>query len=119
MSDKRTIKNALISVFHKDGLESIVKKLNELNVNIYSTGGTQKFIETQGLYRSVCDYVAGCTDRFALKECQKYGLLNEWTNSSYTNINRYRDSHLNMASAVYNLSCVSSYRKKRFSPMAL
>ena len=37
----------------------------------------QKFIETQGLYRSVCDYVAGCTDRFALKECQKYGLLNE------------------------------------------
>ena len=49
MSDKRTIKNALISVFHKDGLESIVKKLNELNVNIYSTGGTQKFIETQGI----------------------------------------------------------------------
>ena len=37
----------------------------------------QKFIETQGLYRSVCDYVAGCTDRFALKECEKYGLLNE------------------------------------------
>ena len=49
MSDKRTIKNALISVFHKDGLESIVKKLNELKVNIYSTGGTQKFIETQGI----------------------------------------------------------------------
>ena len=37
----------------------------------------QKFIEPQGLYRSVCDYVAGCTDRFALKECEKYGLLNE------------------------------------------
>ena len=49
MSDKRNIKNALISVFHKDGLESIVKKLNELKVNIYSTGGTQKFIETQGI----------------------------------------------------------------------
>jgi len=49
MSDNRTIKNALISVFHKDGLESIVKKLNELNVNIYSTGGTQEFIEAQGI----------------------------------------------------------------------
>jgi phosphoribosylaminoimidazolecarboxamide formyltransferase/IMP cyclohydrolase len=49
MSDKRTIKNALISVFHKDGLAPIVKKLNELSVNIYSTGGTQSFIEEQGI----------------------------------------------------------------------
>ncbi len=49
MSDKRTIKNALISVFHKDGLAPIVKKLTELGVNIYSTGGTQSFIEEQGI----------------------------------------------------------------------
>jgi len=49
MSDKRTIKNALISVFHKDGLTLIVKKLTELGVNIYSTGGTQSFIEEQGI----------------------------------------------------------------------
>ncbi len=49
MSDNRTIKNALISVFHKEGLEPIVKKLNELGVNIYSTGGTQSFIEDQGI----------------------------------------------------------------------
>jgi phosphoribosylaminoimidazolecarboxamide formyltransferase/IMP cyclohydrolase len=49
MSDNRTIKNALISVFHKDGLAPIVKKLNELGVNIYSTGGTQSFIEEQGV----------------------------------------------------------------------
>jgi phosphoribosylaminoimidazolecarboxamide formyltransferase / IMP cyclohydrolase len=49
MSDNRTIKNALISVFHKEGLEPIVKKLNELGVNIYSTGGTQSFIENQGI----------------------------------------------------------------------
>jgi len=49
MSEKRTIKNALISVFHKDGLAPIVKKLNELGVNIYSTGGTQSFIEKQGI----------------------------------------------------------------------
>ena len=47
MSDNRTIKNALISVFHKNGLAPIVKKLNELAINIYSTGGTQSFIEEQ------------------------------------------------------------------------
>ena len=38
-------KNALISVFYKDGLAPIVEQLNRLGVNIYSTGGTQKFIE--------------------------------------------------------------------------
>lgn len=45
---ERKIKSALISVFHKDGLEDIVKTLIEQNVTIYSTGGTQKFIEAQG-----------------------------------------------------------------------
>ena len=49
MANNRAIKNALISVFHKDGLVPIVKKLNELGVNIYSTGGTQLFIEEQGI----------------------------------------------------------------------
>ena len=49
MPQKRTIKNALISVFHKDGLAPIVKKLNELGVTIYSTGGTQNFIEEQAI----------------------------------------------------------------------
>ncbi len=44
MSEKR-IKNALISVFYKDNLAPIVEKLNQLGVTIYSTGGTQKFIE--------------------------------------------------------------------------
>lgn len=38
-------KNALISVFNKEGLGPIVEQLEKLNVNIYSTGGTQKFIE--------------------------------------------------------------------------
>mgnify|MGYP001333064312 CR=1 FL=1 len=49
MSDKITIKNALISVFHKEGIAPIVKKLKDLGVNIYSTGGTQSFIEEQGI----------------------------------------------------------------------
>lgn len=50
MSEKRVIKNALISVFHKDGLAPIVKKLDELGVVLYSTGGTQSFIEEEGIH---------------------------------------------------------------------
>jgi len=46
---EHTIKSALISVFYKDGLEPIVKALHELNVTIYTTGGTQKFIEDLGI----------------------------------------------------------------------
>ena len=49
MSDKKTIKSALISVFSKDGLAPIVNKLNEQGVTIYSTGGTQKFINDLGI----------------------------------------------------------------------
>lgn len=45
MNQLRKIKSALISVYHKDNLEPIVKKLNELGVTLYSTGGTQSFIE--------------------------------------------------------------------------
>ena len=45
----RKIQSALISVFYKDGLEPIVKLLSELGVRIYSTGGTQSFIEKLGV----------------------------------------------------------------------
>src|ERR1700757_4901462 len=41
----KRIQSALLSVFYKDGLENIVKELHRLGVTIYSTGGTQKFIE--------------------------------------------------------------------------
>ena len=41
----KKIQAALISVFYKDGLEPIVKQLHELGITIYSTGGTQQFIE--------------------------------------------------------------------------
>jgi phosphoribosylaminoimidazolecarboxamide formyltransferase/IMP cyclohydrolase len=44
----KQIKTALISVFHKDGLEEILKKLNEEGVKFLSTGGTQAFIESLG-----------------------------------------------------------------------
>ena len=49
MSTTKKAKSALISVFHKDGLEPIVKKLNELNITIYSTGGTETFIKNLGI----------------------------------------------------------------------
>lgn len=49
MSTTKTVKSALISVFHKDGLAPIVQKLNELGVTIYSTGGTEKFIKELGI----------------------------------------------------------------------
>ncbi|MCX6213147.1 bifunctional phosphoribosylaminoimidazolecarboxamide formyltransferase/IMP cyclohydrolase [Spirosoma sp.] len=43
------ISSALISVFYKDGLEPLVRLLNEQNVKLYSTGGTQAFIEQLGI----------------------------------------------------------------------
>ena len=49
MTGNKIIKNALISVFHKDGLGKIAQKLSQLGVRIYSTGGTQKFIEDKGI----------------------------------------------------------------------
>ena len=48
MAEVKKIKTALISVFHKDGLDELLKKVNEEGVNFLSTGGTQKFIEEQG-----------------------------------------------------------------------
>jgi phosphoribosylaminoimidazolecarboxamide formyltransferase / IMP cyclohydrolase len=49
MSDLKKIESALISVYHKDNLEEIVKKLDGLGVQIYSTGGTKEFIEQFGI----------------------------------------------------------------------
>ncbi|TRZ43236.1 bifunctional phosphoribosylaminoimidazolecarboxamide formyltransferase/IMP cyclohydrolase [Robertkochia solimangrovi] len=49
MSNLKRAKSALISVFSKDGLEPIVKKLDELGVTLYSTGGTEKFIRDLGV----------------------------------------------------------------------
>ena len=48
MAEAKKIKTALISVFHKDGLEELLRKLNEQGVAFLSTGGTQKFIEELG-----------------------------------------------------------------------
>lgn len=49
MNNLKKIKSALISVYYKDGLEPVIKKLKQLGIEIISTGGTQKFIEDCGV----------------------------------------------------------------------
>ncbi len=49
MSHPVKIKNALISVFYKDNLESLIRQLHEQGVVFYSTGGTEKFIRELGI----------------------------------------------------------------------
>ena len=49
MSTAKTISSALISVFSKDGLEPIVRKLHSQGVTLYSTGGTETFIKDLGI----------------------------------------------------------------------
>jgi len=60
MNDTKKIKSALISVYHKDNLDVIVRKLDQLQVKIYSTGGTKTFVEGLGVpvtaVESLTDY---------------------------------------------------------------
>lgn len=53
----KRIESALISVFHKDGLEPIVRELHRLDVRIYSTGGTRTFIEGLGIAVTPVEYL--------------------------------------------------------------
>lgn len=48
MAETKKIKTALVSVFHKDGLDQLLAKLNAEGVKFLSTGGTQTFIESLG-----------------------------------------------------------------------
>lgn len=58
MAVDKQIKRALVSVYHKDGLDEILKKLHHEGVSFVSTGGTQKFIEELGI---PCDAVEELT----------------------------------------------------------
>ena len=49
MAETRKIQRALVSVFHKDGLEEILRTLNAQGVELLSTGGTKTFIESLGI----------------------------------------------------------------------
>lgn len=56
---QKKITSALISVFHKDNLEPIIKKLNELGVKLYSTGGTLAFINDLGIEATPVETLTG------------------------------------------------------------
>lgn len=49
MESKKRIRRALVSVFHKDGLDEILRRLHDEGVELLSTGGTQVFIESLGI----------------------------------------------------------------------
>ncbi len=59
MSHSKKAASALISVFHKDGLEPIVRKLHALGIALYSTGGTEKFIRDLGLPVTAVEDITG------------------------------------------------------------
>lgn len=58
MSNPKKIKTALVSVYHKDGLDEIIKTLHAEGVKLLSTGGTRTFIEGLGI---ACDAVEDLT----------------------------------------------------------
>ena len=58
MTATKRMKRALVSVYHKDGLDEILKKLNAEGVSFVSTGGTKTFIESLGI---ACDAVEDLT----------------------------------------------------------
>jgi len=87
MSDHIKVTSALISVFHKDGLEPIVRKLDEQGVRIYSTGGTQKFINDLGVdvipVEEVTDYPSILGGRVKTLHPKVFGgILNRQDNES-------------------------------------
>lgn len=55
----KKINTALISVYDKDGLEEILQVLNELNVKLISTGGTQEFIQSLGYECETVEDITG------------------------------------------------------------
>ena len=56
MKEEKKIKSAFISVFNKDNLDKLIKHLNSLNIELISTGGTEKYIRNLGIkVRSVQD----------------------------------------------------------------
>ena len=87
MSQSKTISSALISVFSKNGLEPIVKKLKDQGVTIYSTGGTQKFINELGIkvvaVEAVTDYPSILGGRVKTLHPKVFGgILNRQDNDS-------------------------------------
>jgi phosphoribosylaminoimidazolecarboxamide formyltransferase / IMP cyclohydrolase len=53
------IRSALISVYSKDGLEPIIRRLHDLGVQLYSTGGTQSYIQKLGIPVTAVESLTG------------------------------------------------------------
>ena len=90
MNHSKKISSALISVFNKDGLGPIVKKLNEQGVTIYSTGGTQKFINDLNInviaVENITDYPSILGGRVKTLHPKIFGgILNRQENQSDIN----------------------------------
>ena len=87
MTTTKTIKSALISVFSKDGLEPIIRKLHSQNVTFYSTGGTEEFIKNLGFpviaVESVTDYPSILGGRVKTLHPKVFGgILNRQNNAT-------------------------------------
>ena len=87
MNSTKQIKSALISVFSKEGLEPIVRLLNDQNVTIYSTGGTEDFIKNLGIavvpVEDITDYPSILGGRVKTLHPKVFGgILNRQDNSS-------------------------------------
>ena len=59
MADNKKIKTALVSVYHKKNLDGIIKRINELGVQLISTGGTKSFIESLGVQVNSVESLTG------------------------------------------------------------
>lgn len=96
MKSFKKISSALISVYHKDHLESIVRRLHELGVTLYATGGTQDFIEGLKLpvvaVENVTDYPSILGGRVKTLHPKIFGgILSRRENSSdITEMEEYR-----------------------------
>ena len=87
MGHSKTIKSALVSVYYKDNLEPIIKKLHSLGVKLYSTGGTLSFIEKLNIPVTSVDSVTSYPEIFGgrvktLHPAIFGGILNRRENTS-------------------------------------
>ena len=71
MSESKRIKTALVSVYHKEGLDEIITKLHEEGVEFLSTGGTRQFIESLGY---PCKAVEDLLIKYLVRKVTKYCL---------------------------------------------
>ena len=101
MKSSKKISSALISVYHKDHLEPIVRKLHELGVTLYATGGTQDFIEGLKLpvvpVEDVTDYPSILGGRVKTLHPKIFGgILSRRENSSdITEMEEYKIPNIN------------------------